>query len=107
MAVTEAVKEAIWMRGLVAELGYVQKKVIVFCDNQSAIHLAKHQVFHERSKHIDVRMHFVRDIVSSGEVEIQKISTDHNPADVLTKSVPSNKLCHCMELVQVMEKAKH
>ena len=47
------------MRDLVAELDYAHEKVVVLCDNQSAIHLAKHQVFHEMSKPIDVRLHFV------------------------------------------------
>lgn len=45
MVVTEVVKVAIWMKGLVAELGYAHKKVVVFIDNQSAIHLVKHHVF--------------------------------------------------------------
>ncbi|CAM8944240.1 unnamed protein product [Rhodiola kirilowii] len=87
IAITEAVKEALWLRGLLIELGFEQKRVKVFCDNQGAVHLSKHQVFHERSKHIDIRMHFVRDIVESGEVGIEKISTENNPADMLTKAV--------------------
>ena len=57
MAMTEVVKEAIWLKGITEELGMYRGKVIVYCDNQSAIHLAKNQFFHKRSKHIDVRLH--------------------------------------------------
>ena len=101
MAITEAIKEAIWMKGLIAELGFPQDCVEVNCDSQSAIHLSKHQVFHERSKHIDVKMHFVRDIINKGDVKIVKVSTEDNPADMLTKAVPSGKFNHCLELVKI------
>ncbi|XP_073132799.1 secreted RxLR effector protein 161-like [Henckelia pumila] len=60
---TEAVKEGLWIAGLVAEMGLEQKQVTVYCDSQSAIHLSKNAVFHEKTTHIDVRLHFVRDII--------------------------------------------
>ncbi|KAE8664954.1 hypothetical protein F3Y22_tig00112738pilonHSYRG01227 [Hibiscus syriacus] len=91
MAVTEAVKEAIWLQGLLGELGMEQKHIKVHCDSQSAIHLAKNQVYHARTKHIDVRYHFVREILEESGVIIQKIRTTENPADMLTK-VPMLKL---------------
>ena len=72
IAVTEAVKEAIWMRGLLEELGVTQSKVVVYCDNQSAVHMPKHQVFHERSKHIDIILHFIRDVIEGGAVLVKK-----------------------------------
>ena len=86
MAVTEAIKEAIWLQGLVADLGVIQEKVTVYYDSQSAIHLAKNQVHHSRTKHIDVRFHFIREILEEGDILLQKISTAENPADMLTKS---------------------
>ncbi|KAE8678648.1 hypothetical protein F3Y22_tig00111402pilonHSYRG00027 [Hibiscus syriacus] len=85
MAVTEAVKEAIWLQGLLGELEMEQKHIKVHCDSQSAIHLAKNQVYHARTKHIDVRYHFVREILEEGGVIIQKIRITKNPADMLTK----------------------
>ncbi|KAE8698224.1 pentatricopeptide repeat-containing protein [Hibiscus syriacus] len=85
MAVTEAVKEAIWLQGLLGELRMEQKHIKVHCDSQSAIHLAKNQVYHARTKHIDVRYHFVREILEEGGVIIQKIRTTENPVDMLTK----------------------
>ncbi|KAL0430423.1 UNVERIFIED_CONTAM: Retrovirus-related Pol polyprotein from transposon TNT 1-94 [Sesamum radiatum] len=91
MAITETVKEVIWLQGLLGELGIDQKYVIVHCDSQSAIQLAKNQVYHARMKHIDVRYHFVAEIVEEGGVKIQKIRTAKNPADMLTKVVSAIK----------------
>lgn len=73
---------------MVTELGIKQDKVVVHCDNQSAVHLSKHQV-------LDVKLHFVRDVVSKGEVILKKISTEENPADALTKTLPIAKFKHC------------
>ena len=72
MAITEAVKEAIWLQGLLRELGIEQEGITVFCDSQSAIQLVKNQVYHARTKHIDVRYHFVRDITEKGGVICRK-----------------------------------
>ncbi|KAH9717374.1 hypothetical protein KPL71_021787 [Citrus sinensis] len=85
MAITEVVKEAIWLQGLLENLGLAQEHINVYCDNQSAIHLTKNQVYHVRTKHIDVRFHFVREIVNEGKILLQKIKTADNPADMLTK----------------------
>lgn len=78
IALFEGIKEALWLKGMVSELGILQRKVIVHCDNQSAIQLSKKQVYHERSKHIDVRLHFVKDIISKDEVQVEKIDTKDN-----------------------------
>ncbi|KAH9714714.1 Integrase catalytic domain-containing protein [Citrus sinensis] len=86
MAATEAVKEAIWLKGLLGDLGVIQENITVFCDNQSAIFLAKNQTYHARTKHIDVKYHYVREIIESGVVLLRKIDTKDNPSDMLTKS---------------------
>ena len=101
MAVTEAFKEAIWFRGLIRDLGIVQEKVEIFCDSQSAICLAKNQVHHVRTKHIDVRYHFVREIVDEGNILLQKIGTADNLADMLTKVVTGIKFQHCLDLINI------
>ena len=62
MAVIEAVKEDIWLRGLVGDVGLHQGVTTVICDSQSAIHLTKYQMYHERTKHNDVRYHFIQEI---------------------------------------------
>ncbi|KAH9684612.1 DNA (cytosine-5)-methyltransferase 1B [Citrus sinensis] len=89
IALTEVVKEAIWLRGLVSELGFKQEVVIVGCDSLSDIQLSKNPKYHERTKHIDVRMHFIRDEISKGVVNVAKVPSEVNPADMLTKPLPS------------------
>ncbi|GKB81391.1 retrotransposon protein, putative, ty1-copia subclass, partial [Tanacetum coccineum] len=87
MALTKAVKESIWLKGLLIELGVNLWSMVVNCDNQSAIHLSRNALFHERTKHINVRYHFIREIVESKEIEVAKIGTKDNAADAFTKVV--------------------
>ena len=103
MAVTEAVKEAIWLQGLLSELEMEQKHIKVHCDSQSAIHLSKNQVYHARTKHIDVRYHVVREILEEGGVIIQKIRTTKNPADMITKVVTTVKFKHYLDLINIVK----
>nr|GFB35223.1 retrovirus-related Pol polyprotein from transposon TNT 1-94 [Tanacetum cinerariifolium] len=85
MALTEAVKEAIWLRGLLEELCVELNRVTVNCDNQGVIHLSQNHVFHERTKHINVRYHFIREVLEAKTVEVMKVGTEHNVVDALTK----------------------
>lgn len=101
MAVTEAVKEALWLKGLAVSLGLEDEVPTVFCDSQSAIHLTQNQMFHERTKHIDIRYHFVREYISNGEIVVTKVGTKDNPADMMTKPVPVHKFEHCLDLVKI------
>ncbi|KAL5538278.1 hypothetical protein UlMin_045948 [Ulmus minor] len=101
IAATEGVKEAMWLKGLVGELGCMHDKVEVFCDNQSSIHLTKNQMFHERTKHIDIKLHFIRDVVSQGTVSVEKIYTDENPSDMMTKPVTGAKFKVYLDLLGV------
>ncbi|GKD80071.1 hypothetical protein Tco_1342692 [Tanacetum coccineum] len=94
-------KEAIWLRGLLEELGVELNRVAVNCDNQGAIHLSRNHVFHERNKHINVRYHFIREVLEAKAVKVLKVGTEHNAADALTKVVPGHKLQHCLELLSV------
>ncbi|GKD96258.1 hypothetical protein Tco_1380155, partial [Tanacetum coccineum] len=103
MAMTEGIKEAIWLKGLVGDLGMQHDQAVVHCDSQSAIHLSRNQVYHERTKHIDVRYHFIREVISEGVVYVRKIRTTDNPADMLIKPVTTNKFKHCLDLVGVRE----
>ena len=102
MAVTEAVKETIWLQGMAKTLGLVQEHINVHCDSQSTIHLAKNQVYHARTKHIDVRFHFVREIIEEGKICLQKIKTADNPADMMTKVVTTIKFNHCLNLINIL-----
>nr|GEX20055.1 retrovirus-related Pol polyprotein from transposon TNT 1-94 [Tanacetum cinerariifolium] len=93
VALTEAVKERIFLKGLLIELGVNLRSVVV---NQSAIHLSRNAMFHEKTKHINVRYHFIREIVESKEIEVAKIGTEDNVADAFTKVVLGPKFKYCM-----------
>ncbi|KAL0349828.1 UNVERIFIED_CONTAM: Retrovirus-related Pol polyprotein from transposon TNT 1-94 [Sesamum radiatum] len=95
MAVAEAAKEALWFSGLSKELGVEQGGVQLHCDSQSAIYLAKNQVYHARTKHID------RELIASGEIILQKVHTSENAVDMLTKPLTVDKLNHCLDLLNV------
>jgi hypothetical protein len=101
MAIAEAVKETVWLKGLFAELCGVDTCINLFCDSQSAIYLTKDQMFHERTKHIDIKYHYVRDVVAQGKLKVCKISTHDNPADMMTKPVPVTKFELCSGLVGI------
>ena len=102
MALTEAIKEALWLLGLVRELKIDQEQIVVFCDNHGAIQLSKNQVFHERTKHIDIKLHFIREIVAKGSILLKKVSTEENPVDMIIKPLPSGKFEYCLELICVL-----
>ena len=57
----------------------------IFCDNQSCVKLSKNPVFHDRSKHIEIKYHYIMDMVQRGELKLQYVATDEQIADVLTK----------------------
>jgi len=101
MALTEATKELIWIRNLLAELGYTNDKADanspteLYSDNQSAIALAKNPVSHARAKHIDIRHHFIRDAVQDEIIWLQYIPTAEMTADSLTKALGREKHEKC------------
>ena len=99
---TEAMKEPLWLQGLVKELGVLNSVVDIFSDSHRVIQLCKNPVFHERTKQVDVRYHFIRETVSSGAAKLEKISTPDNPANMATKVLLVSKFKYCMDLVQVM-----
>ena len=61
---SKTMKEGLWIKGMIDELRIDQKARVIHCDSQSALHLMKNHVHHERTKHIDVRMHFIQDILA-------------------------------------------
>ncbi|GJR57614.1 putative polyprotein [Tanacetum coccineum] len=97
-ALTEATKEGIWLKGLIEDLGFPQDQATAFCDSMSAICLAKDQVYHDRTKRIDFRYHFIR---TERRIKMKKIGTKDNPADVFTKPVPLSKFRHCLDLLNI------
>lgn len=101
MALTEAIKEALWLRGLFGELMLEIGPSVVFCDSQSAIYLSNDSMFHDRSKHISVKYHFIRNVIEDGDLTVKKVDSKDNPADILTKCLPMAKFKYCLDLVDI------
>ncbi|GJP29565.1 hypothetical protein CLOM_g17394 [Closterium sp. NIES-68] len=87
-AATMAAQEARWLSFLLEELGAPQRCPTIWCDNASTIHLTKDAVFHGRSKHIELRHYFIRELVQGGHLQLGKIDSAANLADIFTKALP-------------------
>jgi hypothetical protein len=103
MAVTHSVQEGIWLRSLFGELAIpVHLPITISVDNTGAIALSKESKFHSRSKHIDIRYHFIRTHIENGTFLPVWLSTHQNIADILTKPLPRHvflKHLHGLRLV--------
>lgn len=102
ICISVAVQEAVWYHNLQKEL-LSEIPVILYSDNQSAITLTENNSYSARCKHIDIRYHFIRDVVRKGIVNIQYIPTDKQKADVLTKGLQSNKHQTMKDLLGLMK----
>ena len=99
IAAAEAGKEMLWMKRFLQELGVSQEDYKVHCDSQSALDLSKNSMYHSRTKHIDIRYHWIREAMEQQLLKLVKIHTKENPADMLTKVVTSEKLELCRDIV--------
>jgi hypothetical protein len=89
-AVANAVAEASWLRQLLHEFhSPPSKATLVYCDNVSAIYLSSNPVQHQRTKHVEIDLHFVRDKVALGAVRVLHVPTSSQYADIFTKGLPS------------------
>lgn len=107
-AAVSATQEVMHTRSLLESLGHKQEgPTVLRCDNQSAIAIAKNPVMHSRTRHIDVKLHFIRKAIEDNHVKVEYVATAENLADVLTKGLP--RLKHedhvvAMGLVQIPQK---
>nr|GEV87857.1 copia protein [Tanacetum cinerariifolium] len=97
----KACQQALWMKQALIDYGIRLDDVPIMCDNKGAIDLSKNPVQHSRTKHIEIRHHFLRDNVQKGNISIEKVSSEDNIADILTKPLkrePFNYLRLGLEL---------
>eukprot|EP00253_Pinus_taeda_P012637 PITA_12637 len=86
MAATTTACQAVWMRRMLRSLCQEQTKgTMIFCDNSSPIALSKNSVFHKRMKHIETKFHYIRELVSNGEIVLKHCRTQEQIANILTK----------------------
>jgi hypothetical protein len=87
------------IRGLIDNLSLSYKLIVVHCDSQGAIYLAKNRIYHEKTKHINVKYHFILEILSHDLVSMKKITTAENHINMLTKSISTVKFKHYLVLL--------
>ena len=102
IALSEASKQAQWLRALLRELQrtqYLSKSlsVPIYSDNQACITLSKDPISHKRTKHIDIRYHYIRELVTYGKVTVDYLPTEEMVADILTKPLPFSAFQRCLQ----------
>ena len=93
IAATDAACESVWLRRILSDMQQSEEMpTIIYCDNMSAIAMTKNMVFHSRTKHIELRHHFIRKLVQEEEIQLNFVNTNEQLADVFTKVGTSEKL---------------
>jgi len=109
IALSSATQELVYLRQLLEDIGYQQSDpTIIYEDNQGAILLAdNHGIYSKRTKHIDVRHHYLRDIIKSGWLQVRHIPTERQNADILTKALVASKFrADCAQLMSPLSSVK-
>jgi hypothetical protein len=89
VAVCSSACQAVWLNRILEDVRNKQEGAVMLkCDNRSTIVMCKNSVHHERSKHIDIKLHFIRELVANNSVELEYVSTTEQKADILTKTLP-------------------
>ena len=96
IAASHACKESVWLKILFGEFGRLQDSIKLFCDSQSAIHLAKNPAYHSKPKNIPIKYHFVRQVITERGVSLEKVHTKENCANMFMKPVLLEKLRWCL-----------
>jgi hypothetical protein len=102
VAAKQCCAQLLWMRQTLWDFGYNLSKVSLLCDNGSAIRMADNPVEHSRTKHIDIRHHFLRDHQQKGDIEVYHISTDNQLADIFTKPLDEKTFCRLRSELNVL-----
>nr|GEU53223.1 putative reverse transcriptase, RNA-dependent DNA polymerase, Gag-polypeptide of LTR copia-type [Tanacetum cinerariifolium] len=91
-ALASATCEVIWLANLLQDLNIkIEKPITMLCDNKAAIQIASNSVFHDRTKHFEIDLHFIRDKMIDGIIKPSKIESANNNADILTKGLPADQ----------------
>jgi hypothetical protein len=103
VAAWQCCAQLLWMRQTLRDFGYNLSKVPLLCDNESAIRMADNPIEHNRTKHIDIRHHFLRDHQQKGDIEVYHISTENQLADIFTKPLDEKTFCRLRSELNVLD----
>jgi hypothetical protein len=95
--------QLLWMRQTLSDYGRKFSKIPLLYDNESAIKLANNPVQHSRTKHIDIRHHFLRDHEAKGDIALRHVSTKRQLADIFTKSLDEQRFCALRSELNILD----
>ena len=95
--------QLLWMRQTLLDYGISFDQVPLLCDNKSAVKIATNPVQHSRTKHIDIRHHFLRDHVSKGDITMGSVGTEDQLADIFTKPLDESRFCKLRNELNVID----
>ena len=102
-ALADITSELLWLRWLLKDLGVSTSSTTpLYCDNQSVIHIAHNDVFHERTKHIEINYHFIRYHLVHGALKLISVSSKDQLANIFTKSHPKGCLCTLVDNLKLV-----
>jgi hypothetical protein len=93
----------LWMKQTLLDYGVKLKEIPLLCDNESAIKIANNPIQHSRTKHIDIRHHFLRDHVSKGDIKIDRVSMNDQSADIFTKPLAESRICKLRNELNIID----
>ena len=103
IALSGCCAQVLWMRSQLSDYGFVFNQIPMYCDNQSVIALCCNSVQHSRSKHIDIRHHFIKEQVERKIVEFYFVETKYQLADIFTKALPRERFETLLPLLGVKQ----
>ncbi|GKA69261.1 hypothetical protein Tco_0775325 [Tanacetum coccineum] len=92
--------QVIWMRTQLLDYGYKYNRILMYCDSKSAIAISCNPVQHSKTKHIDIRYHFIKEHVEKGTVEIYFVGTEYQLADLFTKALPKERFEYLVHRIE-------
>ncbi|KAI5425952.1 hypothetical protein KIW84_031685 [Lathyrus oleraceus] len=91
IAAGSSCSQLVWMKQMLTEYNVTQNVITLFCDNLSAINISKNPIQHSRTKHIDIRHHFIRDLVEDKVITLEHVATELQLADIFTKALDATQ----------------
>lgn len=104
VALCQGSKEVVFIRSLLDEIGFeefTKQPTPIYCDNQGANFMVKNPAVHKRSKHIDIKFHYIRDRYNDGSIDVHYVSSEQNAADIFTKALSKQKNAQACELLKI------
>ena len=94
--------QLLWMKKVLTDYGISQDTIVVYCDNSSAIDISQNPIQHSKTKHIEIRYHFIRDLVERKIVCLEYIPTERQNADIFTKPLDRSKFETLRQVIGVI-----